>query len=278
MSIDLHIHSTFSDGTMTPREIVNLAFQKGLKAISITDHDTFAGVEEALVAGRELGLEVVSGIELSARNGAISVHLLGYLFNHNDNTFESVLHKIQLGRIIRNLKIIEKLQEMDIEVSVEEVEEFSVTGLVGRPHIARLLVTKGFVDTMDEAFDLYLGAKGKAYVSRYQFSIPEAIFNIKAAGGLAILAHPYNIYKDGNDFERKIDEMVEMGLAGIEAYYPTHTRKFRKDLIRLAEKKSLLVTGGSDYHGDIKPGTTLAGGKNVSVPYKLLEKMKQQIQ
>lgn len=277
MSIDLHIHTTISDGTMTPGEIVTLASKKGLKAIAITDHDTFAGVEEAQLAGKGVGLEVISGIELSAQYQDINIHLLGYLFDHKDENFIAALRKIQAGRIERNLRIIERLNKLKIELTIEEVEEFSIKGQVGRPHIASLLVRKGYVDTMDEAFEIYLGSGGLAYESRYLFQLPEAIANIKRAGGLAILAHPYHIYNNCKNFKRYLDELSAMGLDGIEAYYPTHSRKFRKELLQLSTEKSLLVTGGSDFHGDIRPGTTLAGGKNVSVPYDLLHSMKKQV-
>lgn len=277
MSIDLHIHSTMSDGTLSPREIVQLAYQKGLKAIAITDHDTFDGVQEALETAMRVGLETISGVELSVKKADTTLHLLGYGFDHHDQKFSNALKKIQCGRVERNVQIIERLKKLKFQVSYEEVKVISKTGLIGRPHIARLLLTKGYVSSMDEAFELYLGSHGSAYVNRPLFRIPDAIGYIKNAGGLAVLAHPYNIYRESPDFELLIDELIAMGLDGIEAYYPAHTRKFRKDLIRLAANKKILITGGSDYHGDIRPGTTLAGGKNVTVPYSLLKDLKSRL-
>lgn len=277
MSIDLHIHSTKSDGTLTPTEIVALASKKGLKAIAITDHDTFEGVEEAQEAGQKLGLEVISGIELSVRENNIHIHILGYLFDHHDTSFTQALKKVQQGRSERNSKIIARLGELGAEVSIEEVQRVSPTGQIGRPHIARVLVDKEYVDTIDEAFDIYLGAKGKAYISRYLFDIEDAIGLIKKAGGVSVLAHPYAAYKNCTDFSAFLDNLQSLGLGGIEAYYPPHSRKFRKELISMANQKSLFVTGGSDFHGDIRPGTTLAGGKNVTVPFELLNVMKGRV-
>ncbi|MCP3888235.1 MAG: PHP domain-containing protein [Desulfobulbaceae bacterium] len=277
MSIDLHIHTTMSDGTMSPAEVVKFASQKGLKAIAITDHDTASGVDEAKKTGGTVGVEVISGIELSVKNRGVNIHLLGYLFDENNSALQQALTTVQKGRAERNLKIIDKLRKMGLEVSFAEIESISGPGLMGRPHIAKLLVEKGYVKSMDEAFEKYLGVKGSGYVSRFVFQISEAIQLIKNAGGLAVLAHPYNLQQIDGGFHCFVAEMVKEGLDGIEAYYPTHSKKFRKELLQLARKESIIVTGGSDYHGSIRLGTTLAGGKNVSVPYDLLQRMKNRV-
>lgn len=275
MTIDLHIHSTFSDGTMTPSEIVTYAAKKGLSAVSITDHDSVDGVEEAIAKGKTLGIEVVSGVELSVRCNNSSVHLLGYLFDHNSATLHQALGLLQEGRIARNKAIIDRLKDQGIGVQYRELEEIAGPGECGRPHIARLLINKKVVRTMDEAFERYLGHGAKAYVSRFIYDVDEAIAIFREAGGLSVLAHPVQLGRRIASFRNLLVGLVGKGLDGIEAYYPSHTRQFRKELLGFAEQHDLVVTGGSDFHGSIRPGTTLAGGKNVSVPDHLLSEMKQ---
>jgi len=277
MSIDLHTHSTTSDGTMSPADLVKYAYKKGLSAIAITDHDTIDGIDEGVAAGNILGIEVVPGIELSVKYSDHNVHLLGYLFDCHNEELHLALKQLQIGRYERNKKIIAKLNELGLTIQFSELKKTAGSGQNGRPHIARLMIQKGFVKTMDEAFEKYLGQGGLAYASRFVYGVGEAIALIKNAGGVAILAHPFQLDKATNDFPNDVYQLRDMGLDGIEAYYPTHSRQFRKRLIALAEKNSLLLTGGSDFHGSIRPGTTLAGGKNVSVPSELLIKMKERV-
>lgn len=277
MSIDLHIHSTTSDGTMSPVELVHYAHKKGLSAIAITDHDTIEGVDQALAAGRRIGLEVVPGIELSVKYSIHNVHLLGYLFDYEHKELHIALNQLQIGRVERNKEIIFKLNQLGLTLHLDELEKSAGSGQTGRPHIARLMVEKGFVQSMDEAFEKYLGQGGLAYTSRFIYEAKEAIGLIKQAGGIAVLAHPLQLDKSVDNLDIALHHLRDIGLDGIEVYYPNHTRPFRKRLIALAEKYSLLMTGGSDYHGNIRPGTTLAGGKNVSVPAHLLDDMKQRV-
>ena len=278
MSIDLHIHSTTSDGTMSPVELVYYAHKKGLSALAITDHDTIDGVDQALAAGRSVGLEVISGIELSVKYSRYNVHVLGYLFDHRQKELLNALDLLQVGRIERNKKIIVKLNQLGFTLQFHELEKSAGSGQTGRPHIARLMVEKGFVKSMDEAFEKYLGQGGLAYTSRFIYEANEAIDIIHKAGGIAVLAHPLQLDKLVDNLDHALHQLCDMSLDGIEVYYPNHSRQFRKRLIALAEKYSLLLTGGSDYHGSIRPGTTLAGGKNVSVPAQLLVNMKQRAQ
>ena len=277
MSIDLHIHSTTSDGTMNPSELVLYAHKKGLKAIAITDHDTIEGIEQALAAGGRVGMEVIPGIELSVKYGIHNVHLLGYLFDYRHKELHVALEQLQAGRMERNKKILAKLGRLGCPLHLHELEESAGSGQTGRPHIARLMVEKGYVQSMDEAFVKYLGQEGLAYTSRFIYQVEEAIDLIQQAGGIAVLAHPLQLDKSVDDLDHAVRQLCTMGLDGIEVYYPSHSRSFRKRLIALAEKYGLLMTGGSDYHGSIRPGTSLAGGKNVSVPAKLLVDMKQRV-
>ena len=278
MSIDLHIHSTTSDGTMSPIELVHYAHKKGLSALAITDHDSIDGIDQALAAGRSIGLEVVSGIELSVKYSCHNVHLLGYLFDHRQKELHNALDQLQVGRIERNKKIIGKLNQLGCTLQFQELEKSAGSGQTGRPHIARLMVERDFVKSMDEAFAKYLGQGGLAYTSRFVYEAKEAIDILHKAGGIAVLAHPLQLDKLVDNLDHALAQLRDIGLDGIEVYYPNHSRSFRKRLIALAEKYSLLMTGGSDYHGSIRPGTTLAGGKNVSVPAQLLVEMKQRAQ
>ncbi len=274
MSIDLHIHSTYSDGTMNPEELVSLAKKKGLQAISLTDHDTAGGVKEAIDSCGEGDFEVISGIEMGAEFSGITVHILGYLFDQDDPDFKKSLNKLQDARNERNKHILFLLNKAGIDISNEELSVISQIGQTGRPHIAKILMKKGIVKTIEEAFTRFLKKGAQAYAPRFLYTAEEVFNIIRQAGGIGVLAHPLQIRNAGINITSAIEQLVSLGMDGIEAYYPTHTKKTRTSLIRTAVKYDLVLTGGSDYHGDIRPGTTLAGGKNVTVPFSLLEAMK----
>ena len=192
-SIDLHIHSTYSDGVLRPAELVDLAKNQGLSAIAITDHDTADGTDEAIQRGFEKEIEVVSGIEISSWHGETSMHILGYGFRHDDEQFISRLRLLQQGRETRNVRIIENLNKLGIRVELEELLQYSEYGQTGRPHIARLLVDKGVTKTIDLAFKHYLRRGAPAYAERFRFSAHDAIAMIREAGGIAVLAHPSSL-------------------------------------------------------------------------------------
>lgn len=275
MSIDLHIHSTMSDGTMTPAELVDLARKKGLSCIALTDHDTVAGYQEARKRGDAVGLDVISGIELSVTFDTYNVHLLGYLVDCEDGNLLQSLRKLQGAREKRNSEILGKLRAQNIDISEKALKEVSITGQTGRPHIARILLQMGAVRSMDDAFEKYLGHGASAYASRFVYDIKTGIDMIHRAGGLAVVAHPYHLLKDDMETGQLLKQLKILGLDGVEAYYPTHSRKFRKQLITLAESHGLFLTGGSDYHGSVRQGTTLAGGKGASVPDELVGIMRR---
>ncbi|MDK9707844.1 MAG: PHP domain-containing protein [Desulforhopalus sp.] len=278
MTIDLHVHSTFSDGSMSPTELVYYAKSKRLSAIAITDHDTIDGIGEAISAGTQSGVEIVPGVELSVKHEDDSVHLLGYFFKQSDEALLLTLKRIQSDRVERNRTILANMEKFGVDIQLEQLEKVSGHGQSGRPHIAQLLIQRGVVRNMDEAFDRYLGKGGLAYAQRAVLQADEAIKLICDAGGIAVLAHPQQVEKSGKDVDRLIGKLRAVGLGGIEVYYPTHSRQFKKKLLTTAKKLDLLVTGGSDYHGSIRPGTTLAGGKNCSVPLNLLAEMKHRLE
>ena len=274
MSIDLHIHSTYSDGTMSPGELVEYAKRKGLKAISITDHDTAEGVTEAAGLCSDSKLEFIPGIEVGAEFSGITIHILGYLFDPDNSELKKLLQRVQDARNERNKQILFLLKKTGIFISDRELRAISQTGQTGRPHIARLLFKKGFVKSIDEAFLRFLRQGAEAYVPRFVYTAEEVFNMIRQAGGIGVLAHPLQLQRAGMDLHTAIREMTGLGLDGIEVYYPTHSKKTRIALMRYVDEYGLVMTGGSDYHGDIRPGTTLAGGKNVTVPYDLLADMK----
>lgn len=270
MAIDLHIHSTFSDGTMSPTRLVELAATRGLSGIAITDHDSVEGVDEAKIAGAHHGVTVVSGVELSVTCDGEQMHLLGYLFHHRSNELIQAFKKLQEGRDDRNRRILDILKSIGFSITTEELRKVAGPGECGRPHIARVMVEKGWVRSINQAFKDYLGNGKVAYCPRFLYAIDEAVDILHKAGGVAVLAHPLQLeYREGDVFQA-IEKLVVQGIDGIEVYYPTHSLKFRKRLIDFCENRGLLKTGGSDYHGAIRPGTTLAGGKNMSVPDEYL--------
>lgn len=271
--IDLHLHSTFSDGTFTPTELMRMARQRDLKAISITDHDTVDGTDEAVAAAAEFGVRAVPGIELSVFDGDIHFHLLGYNLDWKNKGLKDGLKRLQESRQKRNQAIIRRLKDMGHDVSEEELRVISPGGQTGRPHIAQLLVNKKIVKSIDQAFDLYLKKGKSAYVSRFIFHVDEAIGLIHESGGTAVLAHPLQISSSIDKLDRLLKQLKGRGLDGLETYYPTQKGNFFKKLRRLASNYGFFETGGSDYHGDIRPNTTMAGGKRLRVPRELLEKM-----
>jgi predicted metal-dependent phosphoesterase TrpH len=278
MSIDLHTHSNFSDGTMTPTELVALARSKKISALALTDHDTMAGTEEAALAGVEMGVEVVPGMEISVTHKQVAYHVLGYWADPENSELAAALARLQGARAERNIKILERLNMLGIPVTAEGLERVSERGQAGRPHIARMLVELGVVSTMSLAFDQYLKKGAIAYVSRFAYSAAEAVSLIRQAGGLAVLAHPAQNDPDLTRLPAVLADLVSVGLNGVELYYPTHSKKTKKRLRDLAGEHDLLLTGGSDYHGEVRPGTSLAGGHNIFVPPELLDKMKERLE
>ncbi len=252
--IDLHIHSTFSDGVLKPAEVVDLAESQGLKAIAITDHDTAAGTDEAMQRGSEKGIEVITGIELSSWHGDTSMHILGYRFKHEDIQFNNRLQLLQNGRETRNARIIENLNKLGIRVDLSELLHYSEYGQTGRPHIARLLVDKGVTKTIDMAFKHYLGRGAVAYAERFRFSARDSTTLIREAGGIAVLAHPSSLDTTLRSIPPLLKDLCKVGLEGVEVYYPSHSPKAVKALLKMANEMGLLITGGSDFHGMERSG------------------------
>lgn len=279
-SIDLHIHSRASDGTLSPAEIIALATSLNLGAISITDHDSIAGSREALLCGIPDSLGFLTGVEISAEPppsypGAGSIHILGYGFRLDDPELNRSLEKLQDSRRGRNPEIIARLNKLGIAIRIEEVEREAADGQPGRPHIAKLLIQKGAAKSMDDAFDRYLGNGRPAYVDKFRIEFSQAIELINAAGGIPVLAHPCLLELErAEQLEDLLQEMMSMGLKGLEVYYPLNTPQQTRQYSDLAARHRLLMTGGTDFHGDIQPEIQLGSGKgDFHVPFGLYEKL-----
>ena len=256
--IDLHTHSNASDGTFAPAEVVRLAKVGGLKALALTDHDTIDGLAEAVAAGETYGVEVIPGVEVSARFPGGSMHILGLGIEYGNGQLGERLAVLQQARAERNPQIIAKLNGLGVKITLEQVEKISGQGQMGRPHIARALMESGYVRSIQEAFDIFLRNDGKAYVPKFRFPPQEAIAMIRDVQGVPVLAHPFTLNL-GSAFALKntLTELKALGLAGIEAIYAEHTPEQEALYLRLARELGLLVTGGSDFHGDNKPELTL---------------------
>jgi predicted metal-dependent phosphoesterase TrpH len=247
--VDLHTHTLASDGMNSPAQNVKMAKDLGLSAIAITDHDTVAGLEEALAAGKQYGIEVIPGVEISTVMNGQDIHILGYFIETKDQVFLDRLEKLRRIRTTRNEMIIDRLRELNIEITFQEVMEGldskSGDDTVGRPHIADVLIRKGIVRSMAEAFELYLGKHGKAFVNPPRITPFEAIQWIREAGGTAVIAHP-GIYED----DEIVKAIISHGVDGIEAYHSDHTSEQEQKYHDLSQAHQLITTAGSDYHGE----------------------------
>lgn len=277
--IDLHVHTTFSDGTLSPSEVVHLAKSAGLRAIAITDHDTVRGNKEAIDEGKKVGIEVVSGVEVSVDMSGGTMHVLGYYVDFDSVPLVEVLKRIEEGRHERNEKILGKLDSIGIALDYGEIRAAASEGPVGRPHIAQALVQRGHVTSTREAFDKYLKKGAPAYAERLRFSEAEAIRSIHQAGGLSVLGHP-NSLNCGDDeaLSAIVARLAAGGLQGIEAYYPSHSPRMQRTVERLAAEYGLLVTGGTDFHGAMYPEISIGYGYgDLHIPYSVLEAMKARL-
>lgn len=276
--IDLHSHTTASDGTFTPTEIVDYACKKGLKALAITDHDTVAGLEEAVTHGKEAHpeLTVVPGIEYSTVKNGGDVHVVGLFVDYKDEAYRAGLQGFINSRIERNRKICDKLTEAGMPITYEELTEANPGAVITRAHFGRMLLAKGYVSSIKEVFDNYLGDHCPCYVPREKITPEMAVEQILMGKGLPILAHPM-IYKlNDEELDDLTASMKEVGLVGIEAYYSTYTLQDESRVLELAKKYDLMISGGSDFHGKNKPDIDLGSGMGrLAIPYEIYEKLKE---
>jgi 3',5'-nucleoside bisphosphate phosphatase len=276
--IDLHSHTDQSDGTFTSAELVAEAARVGLRALAITDHDTFAGYDAAIPFAAEAGLELICGIELSTRYQGGSVHLLGYFpVTPPSDELRAWLAWVLEMRRDRNIRLIAKLQSLGLEITLEEVEKMGRT-LTGRPHFAQVLVQKGYAKDLQHAFDAYLDESARGFVQRQEVPMEEALERILRSGGVPSLAHPIRVAK--NNWEKLaeyVGDLAGLGMRAIEVYHSDHSPENVSYYASLAERFNLGMTGGSDFHGANKPTISLGTGKrnNLHVPDALAENLKK---
>lgn len=275
--IDLHVHSTASDGSFTPTEVVELAKEAKLTKFALTDHDTVDGVAEAIDHAKETNaIKVIPGIELSCYYQNREIHIVGLFVDYKDTHFLSELQKLKAAREARNEKMVQNFVDAGIELTVDELKHGNPNSVITRAHFARVLVEKGYCKDKNEAFDKYLGVGCPFYLPKPQVTPEHVLKLIQVAGGIAILAHPYSYKLSKSKVETLLDYLIPLGLAGMECYYSTYDNGQTQELRSMAFTKGLLVSGGSDFHGVIKPDISIGIGRgNLRVPEKLLDLMKE---
>lgn len=275
--VDLHLHTTYSDGRLTPEQLVSLCAQRGLSVISISDHDSTEGLSEAMETADRLGVEVIPGIELSTDVPSAEVHMLGYFVEVGDPELQGILQRFRDGRQDRARETVERLAELGVEVSWERVQELSGGGAVGRPHIAQAMVDAGYVKYPKEAFDRYLGRDGPAYLDRSKLTPADAIGILLKNGALPVMAHPtYAVPESEADkvaaMRRLLQDLKGHGLVGVEVYYKDYTPQQVQQLAELADELGLVPCGGSDYHASGNPDEPEPG--TVGPPIQTVEALR----
>lgn len=270
--VDLHLHTTASDGSLSPAEVVDMAKQAGYAAIAITDHDNTGGLPEAAAAGARLGVEVVPGIELSTEYAGLEVHILGYFIDPGAESLSDLLETALLHREERNTRICQVLQAAGVDVSMEELRETFPGAVLGRPHIGQVMVKKGYVGDVKQAFREYLGKGAKCYVPKVNMPMERAIRRISDAGGLPVLAHPYQYELEDAGLRTLIETAKGYGVVGMECVYSKYDASQTAALLALCGEYGLAPTGGSDFHGASKPNISVGTTK---APYAYLEGLKE---
>ncbi|MHB8246675.1 MAG: PHP domain-containing protein [Acidimicrobiales bacterium] len=272
--IDLHNHSTCSDGSESPTRVVQLAAAAGCSAVALTDHDGLSGIEEARSAATDSGIAFVPGCEVSCQFSPGTMHVLCYFVEPGEGPLQSQLERLQTDRATRNVRLIQRLNDLGIAITLEEVEAEAGGTTLGRPHFARALKEKGVVETFQEAFDTLLAKGGPAYIPKAFISIATTIEAARGSGAVAVLAHPLSLGLEPSELERTIGELAEAGLTGLECWYGRYSAEERSGLSSIARRFGLVATGGSDYHGSFKPDLSVGTGLgDLDVPDSALEEL-----
>ena len=271
--VDLHCHSTASDGTLSPTEVVNLAVSSGLSALALTDHDTIGGVAEAAEAARKAGLNFLPGIEISCDvPRPATMHLLGYGFDPQSPILLDLTTRLIEGRNDRNPRIIRKLNELGVAITMEEIEAEAGGNVVGRPHIAAVLLRKGYVSSIKQAFDKYLAQGAPAYFDKERLTSKQAIGLVLESGGVPVLAHPVQLRTENDaQLERIVKDLTDLGLVGLEVIHSDHDAALVEKYSKLADRFGLIKTGGSDFHGTNKKDIHLGTANGRKVPREFYE-------
>ena len=278
VEVDLHLHTTFSDGTLSPSQLVQLCAQRGLRVIALTDHDSTEGIPEAMEAAEEYPeLTLIPGIEFSTDVPGSEIHLLGYYVDYRDAAFQRSLQDLRSGRVDRAKGIVDRLEALGVKVSWERVQELSGGGAIGRPHIAQAMVEAGHVEYPRDAFDKYLGRNGLAYVERTKLTPADAVRMLVRNGALPVMAHPtYSTTKSGDEaadeLRGTLATLKRSGLVGVEVHYGDYSPEVVESLARTADELGLVPCGGSDYHASGNPGEPEPG--TVGPPASTVEKLR----
>jgi len=273
---DLHCHTTISDGTFTPTDLINKAIEENFETIAITDHDNIEGVKEAQRAAKNSGLTVIPGVEISVEYSPGTMHMCGYFVDTENFYFRERLDYVQEARRQRNPKIVQKLRDTGFDITMKEIEQAAGGKQIGRPHFATVLYEKGYVKNKQEAFDKYLDKSASCYVNKERLSLEESIKCITVAGGIPVLAHPIQLrLKDEQEYREMFRFLKNKGVLGIECYTSHQTDEENALFLKLAREIGLLITGGSDFHGSNKPNVKLGYfGNHVDInPNQLIEEM-----
>ncbi|HXR53603.1 MAG TPA: PHP domain-containing protein [Acidimicrobiales bacterium] len=273
--IDLHVHSAVSDGTDPPEAIPELAATAGCSAVALTDHDTLAGLDVARKRAVQVGVELVGGCEVSCAFSGASTHVLVYFVDHEEGALHDELARLREDRVRRNRRLAELLASLGIPITYEEAVAVANTeDSLGRPHFAGLLVAKGAAESIPDAFDRWLALGRPAFVSKARVHPAQIARAARAAGGVCVLAHPLTLGLGADELDRAVVELVEAGFSGIEAHYANYRPEQRRSLAELAARHDLVATGGSDYHGTVKPGLAVGTGRgDLLVPDEVLERL-----
>jgi predicted metal-dependent phosphoesterase TrpH len=273
--IDLHTHSSASDGKLSPAELMRHALEMKIEVIALTDHDTLSGLNEAASEASRIGIEFIPGVEISAVYNPGTMHILGYFIDPDDAGLTETLSWLRGGRDDRNYLILGKLAELGCPLDMEEIAVLAGGESVGRPHIAQAMMSHGYVSTFNEAFERYLGKGAAAYVDREKMTPERAIERISQAGGLPVLAHPQTLSLGEKELEELVGRLTSLGLAGVEAYYYSHSEPETALYISLADRFDLAVTGGSDFHGPGLVETSLGVGRgDMNIPRSVADRLR----
>ena len=274
MAVDLHLHSVFSDGTATPEEIVAAATDVGLTGIALTDHDTLEGIPRAAAAAARAAVGFIGGTELSVQWRGQSMHLLVYFLEPGTGPLQDSLETLRVARADRNLRIVSLLRGLGVDVSIEEVNAEAGNGVVGRPHIAAVMMEKGYVESVAQAFDNYLAAGRPAYSPREKLTAEVAIGLARESEAVPVIAHPHTVGLRAAEYAAGFQQLVSIGLGGIESYYGEYSREMRTQLVRVCNELGIVATGGSDYHGRYKPHLQVGIGRgDLHVPDAVFDQL-----
>lgn len=277
--IDLHTHSTFSDGTLTPSQLIDFAISSGITHLGLTDHDTVDGLEEAFKYAKNKEIKFIGGVEISAEFENKTMHILGYNVDYKNVLLNEKLKILRESRSERNPKIVKKLNEIGFDITYDEIEKEANGKVVGRPHFAMVLLKKGYVSSTQEAFDKYLAKGALCYVDKFRFEPEEAINVILQSGGLPVLAHPLSLKMDYEGIRKVLKNLKDYGLEGVECFYRNHTEEDEYNLLKMAEELNLVVTGGSDFHGSNRPTIFIGRGEGkMKVPLWVAERFFSKIE